>query len=84
MDGLEQKIDKLLNTVEGIDKKLDGYIEFSSERTTAVEDKLDGMITKSDLQNVKQEIFDKIGEVKYKTESRINDHETRITNLETA
>ena len=83
MDGLEQKIDKLINTVEGIDKKLDGHIEFVAERMTKIEDRLDGMSTKADLQNAKQELFDKISENKYEIQGKVNDHEVRIQKLET-
>jgi len=75
------QIDDLSLKINQIDKKLEGYIEFSSERFVKIEDKLnsaeDNMATKKDIQNLKLDLIDK-----YADKEKVNDHEIRITNLE--
>jgi conjugal transfer/entry exclusion protein len=84
---LEEKLNQINDNVLGIKQdlesvknKLDGYIEFSSERFTKIEDT---MAARTDLQNFKQEIFDKISDAKYEVTGKVNDHELRIEKLET-
>lgn len=71
------KIDGLTDKLNQVDKKLEGFIDFSNERTTNIELKIDHMATKKDIQNLKLNLIDK-----YADKEMVASHENRIAKLE--
>ncbi|MEZ4211196.1 MAG: hypothetical protein R3B39_02825 [Candidatus Paceibacterota bacterium] len=73
------KIDELSLKVDKIDKKLEDYIDFSSERMTKIEDAVDKSKEEvlSEIQKTKLELIDR-----HADKEKVMGHETRITNLE--
>lgn len=79
-NNIEEKLNQILEKVskiDEIDKKLEGFIDFSNERTTNIELKLENMATKQDIQNLKLDLMDK-----YADKEKVSDHEARIVRLE--
>jgi len=90
IDGLSLKFDKLEKTMEDgfaavdkkfdkLGKKLDNYIDFSSERMTNIEDSVDSARKEilKEIQTTKLDSLDK-----FASTERVDGHEIRIKNLE--
>ncbi len=75
------KIDELSSKVNGLEKTLNGFVDFSSERFVKIEDKLNSIeediVAKKDLQNLRLDLVDR-----YANKEKVDNHEIRITNLE--
>lgn len=82
---LENKLNEMMQTIkvgfesvnkkiDDVDKKLEGYVDFSSERITNIEE---NMATKKDIHNLKLDLMDK-----YADKEMVASHENRITELE--
>ena len=84
---LEEKLDQINNNVleikqdlESVKNKLDGFIDFSNERSTKIEDAIE--TTKKEIVYEIQKMKLDTGD-KYATNERVDKQELRIQKLET-